>query len=76
MWQTVKSSIIGFLVRWVLKIGAGALATIGISEGSITEIVTALVMLIIGVVISLIQHKKIAYTNPDDFFNGKIESNK
>jgi hypothetical protein len=76
MYQTVKSYVIGFLVRWVLKIGGGALISIGITEGSIVEIVTAAVMLIVGVIISLIQHKKIAYTNPDDFFLGKTDGQK
>jgi hypothetical protein len=76
MYQTVKSYVIGFLVRWVLKIGGGALISIGITEGSIVEIVTAVVMLIIGVIISLIQHKKIAYTNHDDFFLGKTDGQK
>lgn len=54
----IKQFLAGFIFRWVMKIAGGYLLSVGISEGSILEIVTAVVTILIGLVISLFQHKK------------------
>jgi len=71
MWNTIKDFIVAKLVQWILKVGAGVLATLGISNNSIEEIAGAVVALILGVIYSLITHKKIALTDPKVFL--KIE---
>lgn len=71
MWNTIKDFLVAKLVQWVLKVGAGILATLGISNNSIEEIISAIVALILGVIYSLITHKKIALTDPKVFL--KIE---
>lgn len=70
-WNILKPQIIGVITRWVLKIGGGFLLSLGITEGSIEEIVASAVMLIVGVIISAVQTKKVAYTNPDEYFKAK-----
>jgi hypothetical protein len=54
----IKQFIVGFIVRWILKIGGAWLATIGIQQGTIEEIVGGLIAIIIGIIISLFQTKK------------------
>ncbi|MEW6508851.1 MAG: hypothetical protein AB1432_14010 [Bacteroidota bacterium] len=71
MWNTIKDFLVAKLVQWVLKVGAGVLVTLGISNNSIEEIIGASVSLILGVIYSLITHKKIALTDPKTFL--KIE---
>lgn len=71
MWNTIKDFLVAKLVQWILKVGAGVLATLGISNNSIEEIIAAIVALILGVIYSLITHKKIALTDPKVFL--KIE---
>ncbi len=71
MWNTIKNFLVAKLVQWILKVGAGVLATLGISNNSIEEIIGAVVALILGVIYSLITHKKIALTDPKVFL--KIE---
>ena len=56
--NSLKGFIVPFLVRWVLKIGGTYLATIGISDGSVEEIVGGIVAVLIGLIISLFNHKK------------------
>lgn len=71
MWNTIKDFLVAKLIQWVLKVGAGVLATLGISNNSIEEIIGAIVSLLLGVIYSLITHKKIALTDPKVFL--KIE---
>lgn len=67
MWQTIKKFIVAKLVQWILKFGAGILVTLGISNNTLEEIVAGIVSLIAGIIYSLITHKKIAFTDPQDF---------
>lgn len=63
-WESLKGFIVPFLTRWILKVGAGALLTLGITEGSATEVVGALVAFVVGVVMSLVNHKTAINTPP------------
>lgn len=67
MWNTIKDFLVAKLVQWVLKVGAGVLVTLGISNNSVEEIIGAVVSLILGIVYSLLTHKKIALTDPKVF---------
>lgn len=67
MWQTIKKFIVAKIVQWILKFGAGILVTLGISNNTLEEIIAGIVSLIAGIIYSLITHKKIAFTNPQDF---------
>lgn len=67
MWQTIKKFIVAKLVQWILKFGAGILVTLGISNNTLEEIIAGVVSLIAGIIYSLITHKKIAFTDPQDF---------
>ena len=60
----IKDYIVSFLVRWVLKIGGGFLLAHGISQGSTTEVVTAIASALIGIVISLVNHNSAINTPP------------
>ena len=55
--ETIKTLLTTFLVRWILKIGGTVLATAGISEASLTEIIGGIVMIVIGMVISWLSHQ-------------------
>lgn len=67
MWQTVKKFLVQKLVQWILKIGGGFLLSIGISQNSVEEIIGALISILLGVLYSLITHKKIALADPSLF---------
>jgi hypothetical protein len=54
----IKSYISGFMVRWLLKIGGGFFLSIGIDDNSLTLIVSSIVSIILGLIISLVQHTK------------------
>ncbi len=69
MWDTLKTYLVGMILRWIAKIGGGILLTIGISQNSWEEIVTAILSILIGIITSLVQHKKIALTEPNEFLN-------
>lgn len=58
MWDDLKNYIVGFIVRWLMKIGGGFFLAHGISQNSIEEIVGAVIGILIGLFISLFQHKK------------------
>lgn len=62
--DSVKGQLVTFIVRWIMKVGSGVLGAHGISEGSVTEIVGALIMLLIGVVMSFFGQKKAINTDP------------
>ena len=68
MWNTVKSFLVSKIVQWILKICAGVLTTLGISNNSVEEIVGGIVSAIVGIVWSLITHQKVALTEPKEFF--------
>lgn len=60
----VKKFIVGGIVRWLLKIGGGALLGLGITEGSLIEIVGAIVAFVTGIIISWFNSKKLLNTDP------------
>ena len=53
-----------FLSRWLLKVGGGFLLAHGVSEGSIEEISGAVISIAVGIVISLVNHKKALNSDP------------
>jgi hypothetical protein len=54
----IKNYITGFIVRWLLKIGGGFFLSIGIDNNSVTLIVSSIVSIVLGLLISLVQHTK------------------
>ena len=62
-----KNYFVGIIFRWIAKIGGGVLLTIGITQNSWEEILGAIVSIIVGIVTSLVQNKKIALTPSDSF---------
>jgi len=67
MWNTIKNFLVAKIVQWLLKVGSGVLLTLGITQNSIEEIVGAIVSLLLGIIYSLITHKKVALTDPKVF---------
>ena len=67
MWNTVKSFLVSKIVQWIFKIGAGALLALGISQGTVEEVVGGIVSALVGIVWSLITHQKVALTEPKEF---------
>jgi hypothetical protein len=63
-WESMKGFLTGFITRWVLKLLAGVLVTLGIQEGSAAEVIGAIVTFGLGILISLIQQKKAIETVP------------
>jgi len=64
MWEDIKNYIVGFIVRWIMKIGGGYLLAHGISQNSVEEIAGAVVGILIGLIISMFQHKKAVSESP------------
>ena len=56
--ESLKTLLTTFLVRWILKIGGTVLATAGISESSLYEVIGGIVMIVIGMVWSWFSHQK------------------
>lgn len=56
--NSLKGFVVPIIVRWILKVAGTVLVTVGISENSVYEIVFGLVTFIIGIIISLFNHKK------------------
>jgi hypothetical protein len=56
--EDIKGFITGFIVRWLLKIGGGFFLSIGISNDSITLIISSVVSIVAGLLISIFQHNK------------------
>lgn len=54
----LKEFITGFIVRWLLKVGGGFLLAMGISNDSVTIMVSSVVSIVVGLLISLLQHSK------------------
>lgn len=71
MWLTVKKFIVEKLVQWLLKIAGGFFLSIGISQNSLEEIIGALVSIIIGIIYSVVTHKKVALSDPNIFQSNK-----
>lgn len=67
MLDTIKNFIVKYLFQWLLGIGGGTFAALNISEGAILEILSGVVMAIIGIIWNLITTGKMALTNPNDF---------
>lgn len=65
--EVIKKQIIGILTRWLLKIAGGFLLSIGLTDTNVETIVTSVVMLIGGIIISIMQNKKLAGTDPEEF---------
>jgi len=63
MLDTIKNFLTGFIVRWILKIGGGFLLSVGLDEGSVTKVTSAIVAIIIGLVVSLFQHNEALNTD-------------
>ncbi len=61
MLDTIKNFLTGFITRWILKIGGTFLLSAGFSEAELTtkltEIISGLLAIVIGIIISLVQHK-------------------
>lgn len=62
--KTLQGFVIPIIVRWIFKVAGTTLVTLGVSEASITEIVTGLVLFLIGAIISLFNHKKAVEQEP------------
>ena len=62
--EELKKFLVGFLVRWILKIAGTYFVTIGIQQNTIEETVGGLVAIILGIIVSLIQQKKALDTPP------------
>lgn len=62
--ETIKGFLSGMLVRWLLKIGGGFILSVGITEGSVAQIASAIVAIVVGLLISLIQQKKAVLQTP------------
>lgn len=58
MNSNLIKEIVLILVRWILKVGAGWFAAVGISTGAAEEVLVAVIMFLVGVIISLFQRKK------------------
>ena len=54
----ITGFLVPFIVRLVLKVGAGALLTLGISEGSAVEVIGAVVALAVGWIMSKLNWTK------------------
>lgn len=64
MLDELKGYVTGIAVRWVLKIAGGAILQYGISADNITAIITAVVAIVFGILISLFQQKKAVNQEP------------
>ncbi len=63
-WDSLKSYATGFIVRWLLKAGAGVLLTLGLEESDVTKLLAAVVSFGLGALISIIQHKQALAQQP------------
>ena len=63
MIDTLKNFIVGFVTRWILKIGGGFLLSVGLASGKVEEIVGAIVSIVVCLLISLFQQKKALETD-------------
>ncbi len=68
MWQSIKNFLVAKILQWILKFAGGFLVSLGISSDTIEEIIAGIISLIAGIIYSLITHKKVAFTNPEKFF--------
>jgi hypothetical protein len=71
MFEAIKSFIVSKAVQWILKAAGGVLAGLGISSGTVEEVVVGAVVFILSAVWSLISTGKIALTDPKDFLKLK-----
>ena len=54
----LKEFLSGFIVRWLLKVGGGFFLAMGVTNDSINTIVSSIVSIAAGLLISLKQHSK------------------
>lgn len=54
--EQLKTVLANVLVQYILKVGSGVFLTLGVSETSILEVVTAVVMFVLGTIGHWIQH--------------------
>ena len=64
MLEDLKGYLTGFAVRWVLKTGGGFFLSYGVTNDNVTIIVTSIVSVLIGLIVSLIQHKQAVAQTP------------
>jgi hypothetical protein len=62
--NSLKGYAIRFLIGKVMQIGGGAFAAVGISQGSIEEVVTGVVTVLIGLLSDLGTHQKAVNAEP------------
>lgn len=55
--QLIKEIVL-LIVRWLLKVGAGVIGALGVSNGAVEEILIAVLMFVAGLIISLFQRSK------------------
>ncbi|MEW6508388.1 MAG: hypothetical protein AB1432_11640 [Bacteroidota bacterium] len=67
MLNAIKSFIAPKLVQWIMKLCGGILAGLGVSENSVVELVTGILLFALSAVWSLIKTGKIALTDPSEF---------
>jgi hypothetical protein len=60
----IKSTVVGIIVRLLLKVGGGVLVTLGVTEGSLTLIITAIATIAVGVFGSWWNNRKLLASIP------------
>ncbi len=60
----LKDTIVGIVVRMILKYAGGALLALGITTGSATEVITAIVLAIVGFATSWYNNRKMLNSTP------------
>jgi len=63
--DALKNFVAGFLVRWLMKVGGTYFITMGIQEANVTEWVGGALAFVVGIAISIYQHKKALATPVD-----------
>lgn len=71
MFDAIKKILIPKIVQWLLKIAGSIFAYLGISSGTVEEIVGGVVVFILSAIWSLVSTGKIALTDPKDFLKIK-----
>lgn len=65
MLDDLKGYLTGMVARWLLKVVGGGLLFLGYSAGETTEIVAGAAGILIGIVISVVQHFLAKRSDPD-----------
>lgn len=64
LWESAKPYAVNFVVRWLLKVASGPLLLTGWTEDNIALFVGGILSLVVGIIFSLIQNKKVLFTPP------------